>query len=779
MAQYAHLQLIRIAERFERRKPGGGGKAPVRDRAVHTAMLESSLAVAIDKQTQRKKPEFIDPSLILRVRMTGDPLLEEWDKLGLTVLSSDADRTLVLCSSSGDLAELKHRFSAYAGEVPEDQKHPRFNAFVATIEEIEDVGPIDRIGMRFRTLGMAAAADFQAEALYFVDVELWEIGGRQLRERKLGEIAAYIQKHGGVTHEQYVGPSITMLRAYVSGALIIALLDVDAIASIDAPPLPDLVTGEAFQTTLDNSPPLNELPFDAPVIGIIDSGVNAHPYLEDILIGSIGVPASLGVGDDWGHGTRIGGVATFGDLREQLEAQTLNRRARLCSAKVVNSQGRFDDRRLVPSQMREAITRLHQEFACRIFVVALADIRKPYDGGKVGAWAATLDELARELDVLIVVSSGNRHPRSGLRAEEGITQYPEYLLEASNRFFEPAGALNVLTVGAIANGEGIGVEHAEDINIKPITGINEPSPFSRIGPGIGGATKPDLVDYGGTLVFDGVLANLRSGETVASAGVLTTHHLYVDRLVTAGSGTSYAAPMVAFKAAEILRQFPTASANLIRALLVGSAAIPVEAEDLLRPLGPEASLNVCGFGQISSTRASYSDDSRVVLYAEDELKLDHFAVYQIPIPDLFQSEPGERSIRVTLAYDPPVRHTRADYTGVGMSYRLVRGKSPAEIHEFFRKRTKKDGRFPELEGRFRCKLLPGAHQREKGTVQCSKATFKQGIEAYGDAYYLVVCCDSGWDTTIGAQQFAVVVEIEHKAEIQLYARIRPRARVIG
>ncbi|MGO8659129.1 hypothetical protein ACC771_26740, partial [Rhizobium ruizarguesonis] len=74
------------------------------------------------------------------------------------------------------------------------------------------------------------------------------------------------------------------------------------------------------------------------------------------------------------------------------------------------------------------------DYGCRIFVIALGDTKRPYDGGNVGTWAATLDELARELDVVIVVSSGNRSPRGGTRLEQAVTQYPAYLLEDANRF---------------------------------------------------------------------------------------------------------------------------------------------------------------------------------------------------------------------------------------------------------------------------------------------------------------------------------------------------------
>ena len=112
--------------------------------------------------------------------------------------------------------------------------------------------------------------------------------------------------------------------------------------------------------------------------------------------------------------------------------------------------------------------------------------------------------------------------------------------------------MNVLTVGALAQGEGIGPEFAEDVHVQPITRAFEPSPFTRVGPGIGGAIKPDLADVGGTMVFDPLLGRLRPGKDLPTAGVLTLHHRFVDRLFAAGSGTSYAVPLVAHKAAKIL-----------------------------------------------------------------------------------------------------------------------------------------------------------------------------------------------------------------------------------
>lgn len=776
MARYDHLQLVRVAERLERRKHGGGGSPPPRDRITHSAKLKAELDAAVEAQQRRRKPEFVDPSLILRVQMTGQLMEEDWERLGLTVLSSDADRTLVLFASSDDMHDFRMRLDAYQRGAPPGQKNAPYNNFVGAVERIGAVEPRDRIGVRFREEGFIEPFDFGDGASYLVDLELWDLGRRELRVRKVEQIMAYVEARGGEVLDQYIGPSITMLRIRLPGALLQTLLTVEDIASIDRPPQPDVTMTEALDLALDQAPPLNAVPDDAPVIGVIDSGVNAHPFLQDILVGAIGVPATLGTADDLGHGTSVGGIAIFGDLRSQLQAGTLNRGARLCSAKVVNQQGAFDDRRLVPSQMREAITTLNTRFGCRIFVVSLGDKKRPYDDGKVGTWAATLDELARELDLLIVVSSGNRNPRVGNRLEQAVTEYPGYLLEDANRFFEPAGAINVLTVGAIAHGEGLDQEWAGDVRVRPITRQREPSPFTRVGPGVGGSSKPDLVDIGGTVVFDPVVARLRGGEDLASAGVLTLNYTFVNRLLRSCSGTSYATPRVAFSAAQILSRFPRASANLLRALLVGSAEVPEPARDRLQPLGSDAIRAVCGHGQLDLERAAFSDDARVVLYAEDRLEIDHFAVYRIPIPEPFQSQAGERCIRVTLAYDPPVRHTRTDYAGVGMSFRLIRGCEPELIFDHYRKRTAEEGPFPEIGNRYDCSLLPGPQARERGTVQCASVTFKRSVEAYGDYYYLVVRCEGGWANSVGQQPFAAVVEISHKAEVQLYERVRQRIR---
>lgn len=779
MARYDHLRLVRLPEQLERRKRPGFGGAPERARPEHSRRLSAELDEAVAVQQRRRPPETVNPSLILRVRMTGSLLESDWEALGLTVLSSDADRTLVLFASNDELRDFRTRLAAYGGPIPAGQAGAPYANFVGSIESVSTVEPRDRIGLRLRSEGITEPEEFDAIDMLSADLELWDLGKRDLRQRKLADIEAYVVARGGEWLDEYVGPSITMARIRASGEIFRALLALEDVASIDLPPAPDIATAEALQLELGELPGRDPLGEDAPLIGVIDSGIVDHPLIEDILAGAIGVPERLGTADEWGHGTRVGGVAVFGDLRAQLAGGgPLARGARLCTAKVVNERGDFDDRRLVPSQMREAVTALNARFGCRLFVIALADRKRVYDGGKVGTWAATLDELARELDVVIVVSAGNRAPRGGNRIEQAVTEYPRYLTEEGNRLFEPGGAVNVVTVGSLAHGNGLDGRLGAEVAVRPITEEGEPSPFTRIGPGVEGSMKPDFIDLGGTMIVDPLVQRLRDGRDVASAGLLTLHHQPLEQLITSGSGTSYAAPIVAFKAAQLLSRFPDASANLVRALLASSATIPGAAYQRLAPLGDDAVRNVCGYGQIDLEHAAFSDDARVVLFAEDELALDHFAIFELPIPAIYQSTNGRRTVRISLAYDPPVRHSRNDYAGVGMSFRLVRGCDPVLISEHYRRRPK-DEQIPDIANRFQCKMMPGPQKREKSTLQSAVATFKADISAYGDRYFIIVRCEAGWAAELASQRFALVVEVAHEVGIQLYQQIRQRIQLRG
>lgn len=775
MAQYDHLQLVRAKEPLARRK--GGRPPPVpKPGKGHGGRIRSETDDAIARQRAIRPPQFVDPSLILKVQMHGLAMEGDWEQLGLTLLNTDDDNNIVLFSSTDELADLRSRLDAYEGPTPAGQKNPSYSGFINRIGSVSTLEPRDRLGVRIKVAGFTEVADFQDGQEYVLDIELWEFGSQAARRRKAEEIIAFVEQQGGEVYDHYSGPSITMIRVKASGQAIRPVFSVPEVAFIDLPPEPDIEANQIVQFALDDVPPVAPLDPDLPLVAVLDTGVNDHPFLVDAIVARETISKDLGESDVAGHGTAVAGVAALGDIRAQLAGASLQRVARIISAKVVTDDSRFFDRRTLPTQMRQTIQNLHANYGCRIFIISLGDTKANFEQGRVGPWAVTLDELARELSILIFVSAGNRSPRGGTSVEQGVTQYPDYLLEVANRVCEPAGGANIVTVGALAHSSGIGPQHEFDAHIQPITDQDEPAPFTRTGPGAGGLTKPDFVDYGGTMVFDAVARRLQTAPHLPTAGLITTNHDFLRQLLTSKSGTSFAAPMLANRAAQLLRRFPDASANLIKALLANSATVPEASTQRLAGFEARDQSRVHGNGLVDTLRAAFSDDHRVVYFAEDNLEMDHFAVYRVPIPAEFQTG-GKRTIRVSLAYDPPVKRTRAEYTGTRMNFRLIRGCSVDDVFEHFRSRVGEGTVPPEMAVKYDCDLVPKKNARDKNTIQTASISFTADTTQYGEEYYLVVRCVGGWaiDQEI-RQNFALVVELEHQAQVQLYARLRPRLR---
>lgn len=223
----------------------------------------------------------------------------------------------------------------------------------------------------------------------------------------------------------------------------------------------------------------------------------------------------------------------------------------------------------------------------------------------------------------------------------------------------------------------------------------------------------------------------------------------------------------------LFENFPDASANLIRALLALSAEHPDSAIDCVGN-DDDAIYNLLGYGLPDVARALESEDNRVIMFVEDTLAADKFAVYEVPIPDVFQTK-GSRQIKIALSFDPPVKHTRLDYTGLRMGFHLIRGANINEVFDAFRKWEADEGKAFRIRDTLKCDLKPGAQRRERGTLQCARFTMTSNSQRYGDSYFLAVRCESGWSSD--DQRFGLAVELRAHAEIPLYQRIQERVRV--
>ena len=655
----------------------------------------------------------------------------------------------------------------------------------------DEVAATDRIGPHLRAAGLATPEGIDGRKVFVVDIELWDAGPQE-RMARANSIAAYLERLGaeriGEPFVSYQG--LSLIRARMRGTVLAQILDRPEVALVDLPPLADLGDKDPPSLTVMELPARRPPPDNAPVIGVINSGLNAHPLLADVVVERLGVPAALGTADEHGHGTKVAGIAVYGDIRERIDRRSFDAPVRLVSARVVNAEGRFDEAQKLPEQMRNAINALANR-GCRVINMSLGDKDLiPYAGGRASSWASTLDTLACELDLVIVVSAGNAGSPWGPVRDAILTAYPGYLTTPENRLIDPAIAANVVTVGALAHANGLRDDPDDGVQIQHVADKNEPSPITRSGRE---SVTPSSQTFATTVercCSTATQNRLIKGEHWASAGMLTLDPDYRQSLFTGATGTSFAAPRVAYKAALIANRFPGASANLIRALLGVAADIPAEAMRRLQPAPrhakPGAAVRQCvGYGMPDLAKALASDDPRVILLADrQEIELDQVALYAVPVPETFRKTKGSRTIRVALAFDPPVRHTRLEYLGARMSFYLFRGMTPEEILGQLgriEKNGEADGEAEvdadgdveaeESAGPTMCKLVPGAKARETSTLQCATFTQSKNKDKYGYVFYVAVRSQRRWaGDEIVRQRFALAVELRHDRCGELYQK---------
>ena len=779
MPPLPHLPLVRVEYQDERRK-GGSPRTPQRAYNEHGQALHQQLDAAVATFKQQHPPAGINPELILRIKLRGTVAPDTWAANNLTIVGQNDDGTWALFASNADLTSFASRLARYQAGPPEGQKGAPHAGLFANIDEIARLQPEDRIGRLFRADGLTQPNHIKGTRLYTIDVELWPNASIAENRVRLNAIKAFVAANNGRVTDEYVSPSLVLARVKVQGELLRALLALDAISVIDLPPRISLRVSQQLDVSLQDLQPVTPPMPNATGICVVDSGIaSAHPLLAPAVGEATVVSPTIKTATDGnGHGTRVAGLALYGNVGQCIDDRHFVPTLRLFSARVLNDDNGFDDDKLITTQMVNAIEYFRTTYGCRVFNLSLGDDRLPYSDGKVSAWASILDHLSRQHDIVIVVSAGNySHDPDPARPEtEDISGYPRYLLEPPARIIEPATGAIVLTVGSLASSATLPASAANRANVRPIALPEQPSPFTRSGPGIGGGIKPELCEYGGNAAID-----IQANKIVwpEELSIISLNKNYLQRLFSTGNGTSLAAPRVAHIAAKVLQQFPDVSANLIRALTVASARIPEAAVQVLSQI-KGATLRLCGYGLPSLERATASDPNRVVMHATGKLPFDMFHIFEVPIPQEFYEGTAERRISVTLAFDPPVRHSRIDYVGTSMSFRLIRGKSLDEVAQAFKKRQPKGTNAESITDSCNCTMTPGPNERDGGTLQRATFTMKRAADRYGDTYYVVVRCERGWALDEhGPQRYAVVVSLESDEKVDLYARIQARVEMRG
>ena len=277
-----------------------------------------------------------------------------------------------------------------------------------------------------------------------------------------------------------------------------------------------------------------------PVVGLLDSGVGDNDYLRPWMIDDEDNIADLEEEDiNRSHGTAVASVINYGDFLENKDLTKCGP-CKIKSCIVNTDRTQIYENELV-ANIQNAIAK-HPEI--KIWNLSQGTT-KTIDNDRYSDLGIALDSLQKDNRILICKSAGNVDPRA-----------------ENQRITDGADSLLSLVVGSIAHKKTTNNDANE----------NDRSPFSRIGPGVENAVKPDLVHYGGNM---------------------DTHlSLFSEwgRQFCRWSGTSFSTPRITALAAN-LNQMIGGECNplLLKALLVHNSDYPVglskTPEELRREMG--------------------------------------------------------------------------------------------------------------------------------------------------------------------------------------------------
>ena len=690
---------------------------------------------------------------------------------------------------------------------PVKQKHVP-NEWLAHLTHIQEADPKDRLSIdlqkRYATLLKSESVICELEFLSLqrspkqqkTEIEGWV---KQLQQAFVGGL------HGTYFEHELMPPTC---RAVIrcSGPMFKRIVEqpewIERIRWIESRP-----QFQTFKEVLDsfrfqNLAPISSPPKDAPVVCIIDSGVTSgNPFLEKVVYA--GLSKSFlkdqpnNPNDENGHGSAIGSLASYYSLNLSDGAQN-QPKVWIASARILNADNQIEDERLFSKLLEEVVT-FFAEKGIRIFCLAIGDSRKVWGDASRRAlprnsWVARrIDQLSREHDVVFITCTGNIDLADLSNFVKQGKHYPTYLGEDAAQLLDPGQAALALTVGSVAQGTTmVSARDSQAIALR-----NQPSPFTRSGPGIRKEIKPELVEYGGNLALDNTLGFVRENrglQVVAASKQITP-------AVSFWTGTSFAVPRVVHRLALVDQDLRSLgikpSASLLRAFLVNSA-VHREDNSELDPIREAFSGKkhrdqvdmLLGHGLPDHNRATGCNDYSVIAYFQGVIKPDNVIFFDIPVPSQLAEQSDHRRLTVTVAHAPEVQRWGLErYFGVDVKWRMFRGdKSRDEIVEAMSEPIDEsneaalDDVFSDGEDVTLPKELPfkpSVTKRSRGTVQHASYKWNQHKKTYSDGHYtLAIASHKRWTRKVENIPVAVVVRLEDLGRnVPIYARVRTSIEV--
>lgn len=313
----------------------------------------------------------------------------------------------------------------------------------------------------------------------------------------------------------------------------------------------------------------------------------------------------------------------------------------------------------------------------------------------------------------------------------------------------------------------------------------EASSFSRSGPGIWDVLKPEVVEYGGTHVYNkgSVPPQLTTPPEVCPELIRKSPE--GPAFARDDVGTSFSAPKVTYIASQVEKALPASPALLYRALIAQSARWPKNINEVSKE-ECVSTLRHIGYGVPDVERATHNDEYRITLVTPSLMELgdDEAHIFQVPIPEELSNvgEDYDILVEVTLSYAANPRRTRRYVKGYLSTWLDWCCSRIGENAETFARRIFETGAIIDDDGDFNWVLgeatnrgAAEGYSRKNGTLQKDWCIIKSN--QLSDAFCIAVRGHKGWGGLFKAK-YSLAVSFEAiNQDIPIYFSIHaPRVR---
>lgn len=518
----------------------------------------------------------------------------------------------------------------------------------------------------------------------------------------------------------------------------------------------------------------------APIVCVMDSGIQEeHKYLAPAIISDESVsllPNNLNTSDEvagGGHGTRVTGAVLYpkaipSDGIYQLPCWIRNMR-------ILDENNCLPEDVYPPKTIAIAVQKYNVESSSptRIFNHSIGS-RRSCEMKHMTSWAAEIDSQSYNNDVLFIQAAGNISTDVISAYWQAGYPYPEYLDRELCRISNPAQSLQAITVGSVSATE------LETDDFVALGKQMEVSSFSRSGPGIWDVLKPEVVEYGGTHVYNkgSVPPQLTTPPEVCPELIRKSPE--GPAFARDDVGTSFSAPKVTYIASQIEKVLPESPALLYRALIAQSARWPKNINDVSKE-ECVSTLRHIGYGVPDVERATHNDEYRITLVTPSPMELgdDEAHIFQVPIPEELSNvgEDYDILVEVTLSYAANPRRTRRYVKGYLSTWLDWCCSRIGENAETFARRIFETGSIIDDDGDFNWVLgeatnrgAAEGYSRKNGTLQKDWCIIKSN--QLSDAFCIAVRGHKGWGGLFKAK-YSLVVSFEAiNQDIPIYEPIR-------